>query len=1148
MADIREFRQRRRDFPEQAPGRAGDVRRKVLGRILRRRRVERDARNEALRHERLQDALFRIADVSLSTSDLPALYSAIHGIVGELMDATNFYIALHDEESDTLSFPWFVDQFDPKPEKRRPGKTLTGYVLRTGEPLLATPEKFAEMQNSGTVEMVGAASLDWLGVPLKASGRTIGVLGVQTYDEHVRYGELERDILMFVSQHVASAIESRRREEALRESELRYRQLFENNGAIKFVIDPATGQILDINQAACEFYGYSREQFAAMKVWDINVIGEAGVRQAMAEARSQNKKNFLFRHRLANGQIRDVEVHSGPVEMKGRSVLYSIIHDVTERVRAEETLRQSEEYFRTVIENASDIISIVEPGGRIVYNSPSIYRILGYKALLTIDANFSEFVHPDDLPQVTWQLHEIVRGEGELEPFELRLRHRDGSWRVIEAIGRRVDDQGSVRIITNCRDITERKASELALLQSEEKYRNIFDFASIGIYQSAVDDRIVTANAMLARILGYDSADELLGTSLGTEIYFDPADRELVVGRPGPEGPGAELELLWKKRDGSPVWVQLNAHAVKDDDGRVLYYEGFVTDIDTRKRAEATLRTQAIAMEASMDGIAIIDRDHNLNYVNHAFLKLYRYRSASDLIGHSWATLYETAEAERFAEDIFPAVALSGEWRGEAVGRRRAGHGFPQEISLTAIENGGAIAIVRDITERTHAEEQIKHLAYHDALTSLPNRLLFKDRLVVAISHAHRDRTKLGVLFLDLDHFKLINDSLGHNIGDLLLQEIGKRIQACIRESDTVARLGGDEFTILLPAISQPEDATRVAGKLLESIRMPLHLDGHDFQVTTSIGISIFPEDGVDAETLIKNADTAMYQAKEDGRDRYQIFNAAASARVIERLALEQGLRKALANNEFVVFYQPILELRTGRICGMEALLRWEHPDLGLIPPMEFISVAEQTGLMVPIGSWALLTACRQAQTWARLGFTNLTVAVNLSVSQLQRELIDRVRLALDDSGLAAEHLELEITESGAMQNPERSIQLLEELRRLGVRISLDDFGTGHSSLSHLKRFPIDTLKIDQSFIHDLGSDRDTAAIVTAIIAIGHKLRLRVVAEGVEFEAQRVFLMENQCDQMQGYLFHAPLPPPMFEKLLEEHNLQSRQWSVREHV
>ncbi|MFN2443923.1 MAG: putative bifunctional diguanylate cyclase/phosphodiesterase, partial [Thermoanaerobaculia bacterium] len=643
---------------------------------------------------------------------------------------------------------------------------------------------------------------------------------------------------------------------------------------------------------------------------------------------------------------------------------------------------------------------------------------------------------------------------------------------------------------------------------------------------------------------GYDSVDDLLEINLETDVYLDPKERLDSIRDHRTSGQASDLELQWRKRDGSRVWVQLSAHAVKDDQGRVLYFEGFVTDIDERKHAEVTLRTQATAMEASMDGIAILSSELEITYVNRAFLRLLRYASPAEICGRPWATLYDMNGADRFLHEVFPIVRKAGEWRGEAIGLQRNGTSFPEEISLTAIENGGMIAIVRDITERRHAEDQITHLAYHDALTSLPNRLRFKDRVDTAISHAHRDKARLAVLFLDLDHFKVINDSLGHNVGDLLLQEVSQRIQAAIRESDTVARLGGDEFTVLLPHVNRIEDAMRVGTKLLELIRAPLHLEEHDFQITASMGISIYPEDGVDAETLIKNADTSMYQAKEDGRDRLQIFNAAASARAMERLALEQGLRKALANGEFVLFYQPILDLQTGTICGTEALLRWEHPELGIIPPGEFITVAEQTGLMVPIGSWVLQTACRQAREWQRAGFTGLTMSVNLSVSQLHHELIERVQLALDDSGLSPSGLELEITESGAMQYPERSIQLLEELRRIGVRISLDDFGTGHSSLSHLKRFPIDTLKIDQSFIRDLGTDRDNAAIVTAIIAIGHNLRLRIVAEGVELEAQRAFLVENGCDHMQGYLFHGPLPAARFERLLDERNRrETRLWN-----
>ncbi|HEY0789072.1 MAG TPA: diguanylate cyclase, partial [Thermoanaerobaculia bacterium] len=839
------------------------------------------------------------------------LYSSIHRIVADLMDARNFYIAFYDEATDSLTFPYFVDEVDKEPPPLvTPGKTLTAYVLRTGEPLLATPERFAELLAAGEVESIGAPSVDWLGVPLKDGSRTFGMLGTQSYDERIRFGEREKDILMFVSQHVAAAIMAKRRQDAIRESERR---------------------------------------------------------------------------------------------------------------------------FREVIENASDLISIVDPRGKLIYNSPSVTRLLGYDATKSLAQDVFPFIHPDDAGLVRYQLRQVAAGTaGPAEPIEIRLRHLDGSWRTLEAIGRPLREAGDaeVRILTTCRDVTERKLAEKALQQSEAKFRSIFDFASVGIYQATPDGTLLTVNAALARMLGYHSVGELLRMNLARDVYFDPIERGLLMEYHSPIGRGTELEAVWKRKDGTPLWVQLNAHAIHDEQGAILYLEGFVTDIHLRKNAEATLRTQAVAMEASMDGIAIIDHEHRLTYVNRAFLKLFRYRSPGDLMFQPLARLYDEAELERFEEEIFPAVATSGEWRGETVGVTRSGIAFPQEISLTAIENGGMIAIVRDITERTHAEEQIKHLAYHDALTSLPNRLLFKDRLTVAISHAYRDRFRLAVLFLDLDHFKVINDSLGHNIGDLLLQELAKRIRAALRDSDTVARLGGDEFTVLLPQIRDPEAAIDVGRKLLDTIRQPVHIEGHDFEVTTSIGISTFPDDGADAETLIKNADTAMYMAKEDGRDKCQIFSAAASARAMERLALEQGLRKALAHGEFVLYYQPILDLKSGRIVGMEALLRWQHPDLGVILPGEFLGVAEQTGLMLPIGSWALHAACRQAQAWHRLGYRNLTLSVNLSVSQLQHDLVEKVRLALDDTGVAPDQLELEITESGAMRQPEKSMLLLDELRR----------------------------------------------------------------------------------------------------------------------
>jgi diguanylate cyclase (GGDEF)-like protein/PAS domain S-box-containing protein len=957
------------------------------------------------RAEKLQAALFRIAQLSREAQSLDAFYRSTHELVRGLMEAENFYIAEYDASSGKLSFPYFVDQFDPQPPLSS-GRGLTEYVLRTGQPLLATPKVFERLVDTGEVESIGAPSVDWLGAPLKTGGRTWGVIGAQSYAESTRYTQKDLEVLIFVARHVASAIEDKRKEAALRQSEQRYRQMFENNPAIKLVIDPADGRVADANMSACDFYGYSKDELRTMYISDINTLPPEEIRREMLSAVQQQRNYFQFRHKIKSGEVRDVEVHSGPVQVGERPLLYSIIHDITERKRAEE-----------------------------------------------------------------------------------------------------------------------------ALQRSEEKYRVIFDYAPVGIYQSSRDGMILTANETLARMLGYDSIEELQSCNMERDIYLDSRQREELIRRFEPFGYANHVELQWKRKDGSAIWVQLNAHAIRSPNQQVIF-EGFVYDVTERHRAEETLRRHSAAMTASMDGIAIVNERLELTYANAALARLFGFQDLNQLTGMSFCDLYEPQEQIRIVTTIVPQVQQRGRWRGEATGLRRDGAHFPQEISLTSIEDGGMVCVVRDITERTYAEEQIKHLAYHDALTNLPNRLLFKDRVTVALSHAQRDSNRLAVLFLDLDRFKVINDSLGHNVGDQLLQAVATRLQACVRESDTVARLGGDEFTVLLPRLVRSDDAAPVAAKILEAIRYPFHIEGREFFITTSIGVGVFPEDGMDAETLIKHADTAMYQAKELGRDNYQLFNAIVSASALQRIALEHGLRRALANNELAVHYQPIFDFRTDRITGMEALLRWTHPQMGAIPPSSFIPLAESIGVMVPIGMWALREACLQAKAWLNAGH-ELSLAVNLSVTQLQQsDLADAVRGVLEESGLPPHCLDLEITESSAMQNPENSIRMLYELKKLGVRISLDDFGTGHSSLSYLKRFPIDTLKIDQSFVRDTITDPDTAAIVTAIVAMAHSLRLRVIAEGVEQPEQANFLKRQNCDQMQGFLITQPVPAAHFIKLL----------------
>jgi diguanylate cyclase (GGDEF)-like protein/PAS domain S-box-containing protein len=709
--------------------------------------------------ELLQRALYRIAQTSASTQDMDALYAAIHGIVGELMYARNFYIALRNQPSGGFAFAYFVDEEDPVPPTIKPGRSLTEYVLRTGEPLLADASVFADLEAKDEIELLGAPSIDWLGVPLKRDDECFGVLVVQSYSEEHRYTAADRDVLTFVSQHVATAIDRRRAAAALEESEARFRTLAET--------------------APCAIFIYQGDRFR--------------------------------------------------------------------------------------------------------YANPAMSEISGYSREELMDTNFWSMVHPD--------FRDVVRQRG------------------------------------------------IARQRGEEKLPGSYEFQIV-------------------------------------------------------------------RKDGEVRWVQFSA--------------------------------------------GVIERD------------------------------------------------------GEPAG----------------------LGTAFDITERKRAEEQIRSLAYLDPLTGLPNRLLFNDRVTVAVAQAHRNQQRLAVIFLDLDRFKVINDSLGHTIGDRLLREVAQRLLAGVREGDTVARLGGDEFTLLLPGVLRAEDAAKIAEKLLEGLRQSFRLDGRELFVTASVGISLYPDDGHDTETLIKNADTAMYRAKEQGRDNYQLYTHAMNATAVERLALENSLRKALAQGELLLYYQPLLDLGTGRVQGVEALLRWRHPERGLVPPSEFIPIAELTGLIVPIGNWTLRTACTQARHWQQAGHPNLTVAVNLSVRQFnQPDLAAQVRRALLESGLPPRSLDLEITESNAMQNAEGTIQTLRELKTLGVRVSIDDFGIGYSSLSYLKRLPIDTLKIDQSFVRDITTDPDDAAIATAVIALAHTLKLKVVGEGVETEEQLAFLSARHCDRVQGFLYSPPLAP-----------------------
>jgi diguanylate cyclase (GGDEF)-like protein/PAS domain S-box-containing protein len=469
---------------------------------------------------------------------------------------------------------------------------------------------------------------------------------------------------------------------------------------------------------------------------------------------------------------------------------------------------------------------------------------------------------------------------------------------------------------------------------------------------------------------------------------------------------------------------------------------------------------------------------------------------------------------------------------------RRDGCEIPIEDSASPIHDRhgkgtGAVIVFRDVSAARAMARQITHSAEHDFLTGLPNRLLLSDRIGQAITLAPRHHNQIAVLFLDLDGFKHINDSLGHSFGDKLLQSVASGLLGCVRESDTVSRQGGDEFVVLLSDAAQWEDAAATAKRIGTAVAEAHVIDGHELHITTSIGVSIYPDDGFDAETLIKNADTAMYHAKESGRDCYQFFTPAMNVRAVERQSIEEGLRRALERRELMLDYQPKVDVKTGRITGAEALLRWRHPTRGLIPPEQFIPIAEDSGLILPIGAWVLREACRQARAWAEEGLPVMSMAVNVSAIEFRNEnFLLSLSTILSQTRLDPETLEIELTESVLMKHAESAISVLHSLRERGVQVAIDDFGTGYSSLSYLRKFPLDALKIDQSFVRQIGIDGEDTAIVTAVIAMAHSLKLRVIAEGVETLEELEFLQAHSCDEAQGYFFSRPVPPAEFARLL----------------